>query len=137
MPTVSADGRTYTFTVRQGFAFPPPSNEPVTAETFRSSIERALSQALIDWAPGPQFLDDIVGAQAFREGKASTVAGLSADGDRLTIRLVAPSTGLPRTALPAVLLCRSPPARPRPCWASIRIHRWPPPGRTTSPRRSA
>ena len=101
MPAVSADGRTYTFTIRPGFAFPPPSNEPVTAETFRSSIERALSPALIDWAPGPQFLDDIVGAQAYRQGKASNVTGLSADGDHLTIRLVAPSTDfLERLSLP-------------------------------------
>ena len=101
MPAVSADGRTYTFTIRPGFAFSPPSNEPVTAETFRSSIERALSPALIDWAPGPQFLDDIVGAQAYRQGKASKVTGLSADGDHLTIRLVAPSTDfLERLSLP-------------------------------------
>ncbi|HLA16013.1 MAG TPA: ABC transporter substrate-binding protein, partial [Candidatus Limnocylindrales bacterium] len=101
MPTVSADGRTYQFTVSPGFAFSPPSNEPVTAETFRSSIERALSPTLIEWAPGPQFLDDIVGAQAYREGTASSIEGLSADGDRLTIRLVAPSPDfLDRLSLP-------------------------------------
>ena len=43
MPEVSPDGRTYTFTIRPGYRFSPPSNEPVTAETFRYSIERALS----------------------------------------------------------------------------------------------
>lgn len=101
MPEVSADGLTYTFTIRPGFAFSPPSNEPVTAETFRSSIERALSPTLVDWAPGPQFLDDIAGAQAYRDGTASSVDGLSADGDRLTIRLVAPSPDfLQRLSLP-------------------------------------
>ena len=43
MPDISADGRTYTFRVRDGFRFSPPSGEPVTAETFRYSLERALS----------------------------------------------------------------------------------------------
>ncbi|MEO8229545.1 MAG: ABC transporter substrate-binding protein [Chloroflexota bacterium] len=101
MPTVSSDGRTYTFTIRPGLVFSPPSNQPVTAETFRSSIERAMSPTLIDWAPGRQFLDDIVGAQAYREGTASIVEGLSADGDRLTITLVAPSPDfLERLSLP-------------------------------------
>ncbi len=42
MPEVSADGRSYVFTVRDGFAFSPPSNEPVTAETYRQSIERSV-----------------------------------------------------------------------------------------------
>jgi predicted Ser/Thr protein kinase len=44
MPDVSPDGRTYTFTVRTGYRFSPPSNEPVTAETFRYSIEWAISK---------------------------------------------------------------------------------------------
>ena len=46
MPEVSADGLTYTFTIREGYAFSPPSNEPITAETYRFSIERAFSPAL-------------------------------------------------------------------------------------------
>ena len=29
------DGRTYTFTIRTGFRFSPPSNQPVTAQTFK------------------------------------------------------------------------------------------------------
>ena len=43
MPEVSSDGRTYTFTVQPGYRFSPPSNEQVTAETFRYSIERAIA----------------------------------------------------------------------------------------------
>ena len=31
LPTRSPDGRTYTFTIRHGFRFSPPSNQPVTA----------------------------------------------------------------------------------------------------------
>ena len=43
LPTRSADGRTYTFTIRRGFRFSPPSNEPVTAQTFKATIERTLN----------------------------------------------------------------------------------------------
>ena len=35
MPDVSPDGRTYTFRIRPGFRFSPPSGQAVTAETFR------------------------------------------------------------------------------------------------------
>ena len=45
MPTVSADRKTYTFTVRDGYRFAPPLNAPVTANTIRYGIERALYQA--------------------------------------------------------------------------------------------
>ena len=41
-PSVSADGLTYTFRIREGFRFSPPSNEPVTAAAFKRAIERAL-----------------------------------------------------------------------------------------------
>jgi ABC-type transport system substrate-binding protein/class 3 adenylate cyclase len=91
MPTVSADGRTYTFTIRSGFQFSPPTNEPVTAETFRYTIERALSPLFDDFAPGPRTFGDIVGARAYREGRANRVTGLSATGDQLTITLEAPA----------------------------------------------
>ena len=36
----------YTFTVRPGFRFPPPSGEAVTAESFRRGIEHALAPGL-------------------------------------------------------------------------------------------
>ena len=50
MPTVSADGRTYTFTVRPGFRFSPPSDAPVTAATFKHTIERTLGPKLHAYA---------------------------------------------------------------------------------------
>jgi ABC-type transport system substrate-binding protein/class 3 adenylate cyclase len=91
LPQVSADGRTYTFTIRPGFQFSPPSNEPVTAETFRYTIERALDPVVEDGAPGPTAFGEILGADRFRAGKAQHVAGLKAAGDQLTIRLAAPA----------------------------------------------
>jgi DNA-binding SARP family transcriptional activator/ABC-type transport system substrate-binding protein/outer membrane protein assembly factor BamB len=94
MPTLSGDGRTYTFRVRRGYAFSPPSGQPVTAETFRYSIERALSPKL-GFGPGPFSVSDIQGEQAFRNGKADHISGLRAAGDRLSITLTKPSPGLP------------------------------------------
>lgn len=94
MPTLSRGGRTYTFRVRRGYAFSPPSGQPVTAETFRYSIERALSPKL-GFGPGPFWVSDIQGEQAFRNGKADHISGLRAAGDRLSITLTEPSPGFP------------------------------------------
>jgi DNA-binding SARP family transcriptional activator/ABC-type transport system substrate-binding protein len=101
MPSVSADGRTYSFTIRPGYAFSPPSNAPVTADVIRYSIERALSPGLGSDAPGPAVVDDIVGESAFRAGTAAHISGLSAVGDRLKVTLTKPSPDfLKRLTLP-------------------------------------
>ena len=47
-----ADGKTYTFTIRKGFRFSPPSDEPVTAQTFKYAIERSLSPTMKGPAQG-------------------------------------------------------------------------------------
>jgi DNA-binding SARP family transcriptional activator/ABC-type oligopeptide transport system substrate-binding subunit len=106
MPTVSPDGRTYTFTLRSGYRFSPPSNQRVTAETFRYSIERVLSPKLAQYPgprnqPGPRLINDIAGEEAFRSGAADHIAGLRARGDTLSITLTKPSPDfLERLALP-------------------------------------
>jgi YVTN family beta-propeller protein len=89
LPRRSPDGRTYTFKIRPGFRFSPPSNEPVTAQTFKATIERTLNPKMHSYyAP---FLADIVGAGAYMSGKASHLASVIANGDTLTIRLLAPA----------------------------------------------
>ena len=90
-PDVSTDGRTYTFTIRPGFKFSPPSNEDVTAQTFQHSIERALAPQLYDYDAGPGIFIDIVGAKDYRERKANHVSGLVVNGDKLSITLEAPA----------------------------------------------
>lgn len=101
-PAVSNGGRTYTFTIAQGFAFSPPSNEPITAQTYAYSIERALSPVFGGQAQGPTFVDDIEGEAAYRNRKADHIAGIRAEGDTLTITLTAPSdTFLDRLAIPS------------------------------------
>jgi peptide/nickel transport system substrate-binding protein len=86
LPERSADGRSYTFTIREGFRFSPPSNEPVTAQTFKYAIERSLDPRMK--GPARAFMGDIVGAEAFMAGKAQHISGVIATGNELTIRLV-------------------------------------------------
>src|SRR5204863_1922455 len=91
-PRVSDGGRTYTFRIRKGYRFSPPSNEPVTAEAFRHTIERVLSPKL-DWFEPTAA--DIAGAAAYHAGKAAHISGISARGDTLVIQLVKPAADLP------------------------------------------
>jgi YVTN family beta-propeller protein len=93
LPARSADGRTYTFKIRPGFRFSPPSNEPVSAQTFKYSMERAFNPAMKSiWEPD---FSDIVGMSAYQTGKAQQISGIVARGDTLTVRLVVPSGDLP------------------------------------------
>ena len=101
MPALSPDRRTYTFMLRKTFRFAPPSNAPLDAETFRYSIERALSPKLGSDAPGIGVLSDLVGAQAFHAGRKAHVAGIRVRGDRISFTLTRPSPDfLERLALP-------------------------------------
>jgi ABC-type transport system substrate-binding protein len=86
MPSVSPDGRTYTFRIRSGVRFSPPSNEVVTAATFRHTFERALSPKLQS-PPAAQLAGDIVGVRAFRAGHARHISGISTHGNTLTFTL--------------------------------------------------
>jgi ABC-type transport system substrate-binding protein len=102
LPTVSADGRTYTFRMRRGFGFSPPSNAPVTADVMRFTIERALSPAFKDFVEPHLMLADLVGFDAYRRGQAAHVAGIQVRGDRLVFRLRRPAPDFPtRVSLPA------------------------------------
>jgi DNA-binding SARP family transcriptional activator/ABC-type transport system substrate-binding protein len=106
MPILSADRRTYTFTVRRGYRFSPPSKQPLTAETFRWTIERALASQLAEgfptgWGPASAVVYDIQGERAFQRGTAQHISGLRARGNRLSIRLTKPSASfLRRLAVP-------------------------------------
>ncbi len=100
LPTRSADGRTYTFTIRRGFRFSPPSGELVTSQTFKYSIERTLNPKMK--SPVSAEFRDIVGASAYMAGRAAHISGIVASGDTLAVRLTAPAPSfLARTAEPA------------------------------------
>jgi ABC-type transport system substrate-binding protein len=93
LPTVSADGRTYTFIVRPGFRFSPPSGAPVSAATFKHTIERTLAPNLRSSARN--YMADVVGMPAFQTGRSVHLAGVTASGERLQIRLTRPAPDLP------------------------------------------
>jgi peptide/nickel transport system substrate-binding protein len=82
-PSVSADGRTYTFHLRNTFRFSDGSQ--VTAASFSRAIERGLSKKMSSAAAS--FVGDIVGADAVTAGKATRPSGVTANGDTLVVKL--------------------------------------------------
>jgi peptide/nickel transport system substrate-binding protein len=110
MPTVSPDGLVYTFTLRGNFTFSPPAGgQPVTAASFKRALERVLTPAQV--SPGQSFFMDIVGAQEMINGTATTLSGVVAAGQTLSITLTKPAGDfLARLALP--FACPLPPSTP-------------------------
>ena len=106
-PRISADGKTYTYTLRSGFRFS--DGSPVTAASYARAIERALSPKM--QSPGATFLSDIVGADKVLAGKATRPAGVTIAGNTLTIRLTKTAPDfVSRMAMP--FLCAVPPNLP-------------------------
>jgi YVTN family beta-propeller protein len=83
LPVRSPDGRVYTFTIRPGYRFSPPSNQVVTAQTFKATIERTLNPRMRSPVGGQ--LDDVVGVRAYRAGRAAHISGVSTHGNTLTL----------------------------------------------------
>ena len=110
LPSRSADGKTYTFTIRRGFRFSPPSNAPVTAQAFKFAIERALSPK-ITYGPARNYAGDIVGVGAYEAGRAKHISGVRARGNTLTVQLTHASPDIvSRLAVPH--FCAVPPDTP-------------------------
>lgn len=86
-PTISADHKTWTFTLRKGVLFS--NNTELTANDLAYSILRTLDPALKPAASWGQSYDAPLfqGAQAFANGKAKSVPGIQVLG-RYTIRFV-------------------------------------------------
>jgi len=88
IPAPTAGGTTYTFRVRSGFRFSPPSNEAVAASTFKSTIERVTNPRMK--SPNATLFSGIVGYRAYVTGSAREISGIVARGRTLTIRLSRP-----------------------------------------------
>lgn len=88
VPAPTDGGRTYTFTIRPGFRFSPPSNEAVTAQTFKATIERVASPQLE--SPFASEFSGVVGYHDYVTGKAPGLSGVVARGNTLTITLSQP-----------------------------------------------
>jgi peptide/nickel transport system substrate-binding protein len=88
LPKISADGKTYTVTMRKGLVFS--NGQPVKASDFAYTVERAIK---IPWGGSGQFITaQIQGATAFANGKAKSISGITTNDStgQITIHLVAP-----------------------------------------------
>jgi peptide/nickel transport system substrate-binding protein len=86
LPVVTAGGRTYTLTLRNGLKYS--NGAPVVASDVKFAIQRALK---LNWGAGA-FLQPIVGATAYQSGKASSVTGITANNAtrKITFHLTTP-----------------------------------------------
>jgi len=87
LPTISADGKTYTLTLRRGLTYS--DGRPLRASDFAYSIERAIK---LNWGGKSFFTTYIAGASAYDTGKASSISGIATDDatGKITIRLTQP-----------------------------------------------
>ena len=90
MPTVSADGKVYTFRLRDNIVFSQNSRR-VTAADFKDSIERAADPK--EASPTAKaYLGDIVGIADKLSGKAKDVSGVRVVDDKtIEITLIEPA----------------------------------------------
>jgi peptide/nickel transport system substrate-binding protein len=87
---LSADRRTYTFTLRPGVRYAPPVNREVTGQDFITAIQRLYDKQTPSY--GQFYANLITGATAFGGGKARRISGLTApDARTLTITLDHPA----------------------------------------------
>lgn len=85
---ISPDGKVYTFHLREGVKFQPPVNREVTAQDFKYSFERMLSEPR---CPATYFYEGIVGASKFIKGKSDEVEGYKVvDDSTIEITLTSP-----------------------------------------------
>lgn len=73
LPEISADGKTYTLTLRKGLKYS--DGTPVKASDFASSIERIFKLN----SPGAAFYTGIVGTEEFAETKRGGISGIETD----------------------------------------------------------
>jgi peptide/nickel transport system substrate-binding protein len=85
LPTLSDDGRTYTFRIRPGLRFS--DGSPVTAHSFKAGFERVLDPRI--GGPWGWQYENVVGARVFMQGHAADVSGVKATKDRLVFHLAA------------------------------------------------
>lgn len=87
LPRISDGGKTYIITLRKGLTFS--DGKPVQASDFAYAAKRAIK---LNWGNKSFFTEHVVGAEAFDEGKASSISGLEVDdaSRTVTIHLTSP-----------------------------------------------
>lgn len=81
---VSQDGKTYTFHLQPGVKFS--NGDPLTSKDFVFELERLLDKNMQPKpSPGSQFFLNITGAQAYYDGQAKTISGVSTPDDQTLV----------------------------------------------------
>lgn len=90
---ISRDKKRWTFELQEGIKFS--DGEPITAETVRSSLLKAIAEP---GAPFSSLMDIVNGAEEFRTGKGSAedVGIYAMDSNVVSIHLKAPASHLPK-----------------------------------------
>jgi ABC-type transport system substrate-binding protein len=98
-PTISANGRTYTFRLRTSYQFS--NGDPVKASNFELAFERVASRQM--QSPFFFYMKDIAGARAFHAGRADDIKGIDVLGpNRIRFQLTKPNGDFPaRLTMPA------------------------------------
>jgi peptide/nickel transport system substrate-binding protein len=101
VPEASADGLTYTFTLKDGISFGPPVNREVTSQDIKYAFERIGTPSVA--AQYAFYYRVIDGFTEFSEGNADTISGIRTPDDKtITFTLTQPvGDFLFRVAMPA------------------------------------
>jgi len=101
VPEPSADGLTYTFTLKDGITFGPPVNREVTSQDIKYSFERIGTPSVA--AQYAFYYTVIEGFTEFSEGKADTISGITTPDDKTITFTLNQPTGdfLYRVSMPA------------------------------------
>jgi peptide/nickel transport system substrate-binding protein len=92
---LSADRRTYTFTIRSGIRYAPPYDATVEAKDFIYAIQRQFDPRQRTHSPNP-YASLIKGFAEYAAGKAKTISGMQAVGTNvLKITLREPASDFP------------------------------------------
>jgi ABC-type oligopeptide transport system substrate-binding subunit len=107
--TVSRDGRTYTFALRDTFRFH--TGARVTAQSFADAFNR-VAALRSPRSPATNYMSQIVGAPAVIDGKARSISGIRVLGRQVLQIRLAKSLGDLTARLTMPFFCPIPPSTP-------------------------
>jgi peptide/nickel transport system substrate-binding protein len=84
-PEISEDGKTVTVKIRSGVKFSPPVDREVTADDVVYGLQRGFTKQVAGPYVGA-YMGSLKGLKDFQDGKAKSIAGLTAPDDR-TVKL--------------------------------------------------